>query len=363
MRRLMGSAAAAAILFSVVLIAPVTAGLGSDSSTTSVAPVSVSLGDGSTETTYTLPGGTVITSVTPPPGFDPLTATDASLTEYGFPLAPTDPDEYQAWFAAMSAFKSDDPPTDPLTLSLNTSGTTGQYGTVYTNWGGYVAGTWNVQNHTYVAVKANVVVPSNTGTCSSTSDVGFWIGLGGTGGTYAPANLVQQGIECGNTHVGSGSSYRPFMEFAGCSVSSCLPLPFCGLDWTLAATHVIYQNMSFQTSQNKAFFYLEDESTGVIHSCSATPPSPWHWDLNTAEWIGESAAGSPIDFHSVQFSNAHTELNSNGTWVTLGSQPVTKTIEGQVVGSHIYDCIIPGAISSGTVFTDSWVSSQCYGPY
>ncbi len=115
--------------------------------------------------------------------------------------------------------------------------------------------------------------------------------------------------------------------------------------------------MSFQTSQNKAFFYLEDQTSGVAHGCSATPPSGWSWDLNTAEWIAEAPTGTAINFDSVRFTNARTQLYSNSQWVTLGSQPVTKTIQGS---SSSYYCISPGAIASGTAFTDYWHQADCY---
>jgi len=200
-------------------------------------------------------------------------------------------------------------------------------------------------------------VPSNSVTCALSNNVGIWIGLGGTGGSYPNDNLVQQGIECGNTNVGSGSAYRPFTEFA----NGQNPIAFCGYTtWTLPAGHAIYQNMSFQTSNNTAFFYVEDETSGVVHSCSRTPYSGWHWDQNTAEWEIEAPTGTAVDFHSVSWSDVMTELYSNGTWVSLGSQPHTETIDGYgFVGGHLYECVVPGSISGGTAFVDSWVASQC----
>lgn len=200
-------------------------------------------------------------------------------------------------------------------------------------------------------------VPTNVGTCGNSNHVAFWIGLGGTGGDHPADNLVQQGIECGNADLGSGSSYRPWTEFA----ATALPKNFCGYSsWTLAAGDKIYQNMSFQTSQNKAFFYLEDQTTGVAHSCSSTPPAGWHWNLNSAEWVGEAPTGTAVDFDKITFTNAKAQLYSDSSWVSLGSQSETRVIDGAgLIGGAIYQCIVPGAISSGTVFTDTWTSSRC----
>lgn len=345
-----------------LLAAQPAASLGADDSLTiTIWPVVTSLPDGGIVTTYAFPDGEVMTVPTPPPGFDPLTATDAQLTEYGFPLPPSEASDHAEWAAAMAAFTSDDPPTGPLQVELGSPPPGATYTTKYTIWGGYIAGATSTQSDTYVAVKGVFHVPTNTGTCASSNRVAFWIGLGGTGGDYPYDDLVQQGIECGNTDLYSGSSYHPWTEFA----QTAYPAIFCGVSWTLSATHTIYQNMSFQTSQNEAFFYLEDETSGVAHSCHHTPPSGWHWDLNTAEWIGEDGGSSNtvVDFGSVRFTDAHTELNSNGNWVTLGSQLVTKVVDGSNIPGHFTECIVPGSISSGTAFTDSWIDGSCgYAP-
>jgi hypothetical protein len=325
--------------------------------TFTVYPMISRLPDGSTVSSYALPGGGVMTTTTPLPSFDPLAASDAQLAEYDFPPRPSDAAGLQEWTNAMSSYTSDDPPVGPLQVAV--AGTAAQYSTCppYCNWGGYTAGTWNIHSHTYVAVKSVFYVPSNSGTCSSSNNVGLWIGLGGTTGND---DLDQQGIACGNPYLGGTNSYKAFLELC-CPVSGGDPVYFCGYNWTLPAGDKIYQNMSFQTSSNTAYFYIDDETTGTIHSCSRTPPSGWSWDLNTSEWIAEAPAGVAVDFHSVAFSDALTELSSNSTWVSLGSQTVTKVIDGAgYVGGHLYECIVPGSISGGTAFTDSWVASACY---
>ena len=60
------------------------------------------------------------------------------------------------------------------------------------------------------------------------------------------------------------------------------------------------------------------------------------------------------------FTDAHAQLNSDSSWVSLGSQTVTETIDGDnSIPGHLYQCIIPGSISNDVKFTDSWVSSRC----
>lgn len=133
--------------------------------TVTIKPVVTTLPDGSTQTVFELPDGQVITTITPPAGFNPLKADDSTLMKFGFPPRPSDPAELEDWTAAMSAYrsdKSDDPPDEPLQVVYDSAPS---YATYYTNWAGYIAGTLFTQSRTYVAVKTSFYVPSNTGTC------------------------------------------------------------------------------------------------------------------------------------------------------------------------------------------------------
>lgn len=332
--------------------------VGTDSSTSgtvvTIQPVVASLADGGLQTEYQVPGGSTLKVMTPPSGFNPLTASPATLSEYGFPQRPSDTVDLQDWTMAMTAFTSDSAPAG--SLQVDTSANATKYSTYYSNWAGYSSGSPNSTSSTYVAVKSDLTIPSITGTCGSTNGIGAWIGLGGTNAYFGGAsnNLVQQGVECGNSGLGSGAAFRPFSEFA----NTAAPVVFCGYSsWTFPAGHVIYQNMSYQASLNQANFYLEDITTGVAHSCSSTAPSGWSFNGNVADWVTEAPSGTSVNFGSIPFSNASTELNSTGTWVTMGSQSTTKWIDG--TSSSTY-CITPLGIGSDQMsFTDSWHQSTC----
>jgi hypothetical protein len=314
-----------------------------------ILPVVTTLPDGSMQSTYTLPNGGVETIMTPPPGFDALDASNRQLAELDFPLRPTDATDLQDWTEAMASFKSD---SAPGAMQVDASSAMPLSGTIYDGWGGWAAGTPGIHAHTYVAIKTVFWIPSNSG-CGSTNGVGFWIGLGGT---YTGYDLLQQGVECGAPKLGGGNVYRPFHQFA---ITQPYGQHFCNnwTTWTFSTNDKIYQNMSFQTSTNTAYFYLQDENTGVAHSCALPPPSGWAWGLNTAEWIGEAPGGTSYNFGSVHFTDAMTELSSNSTWVTLDSQPLTDYIEGSQ-GTN--KCISPGGIGSdGASFYDYWYSGSC----
>lgn len=330
-----------------------TAGVSSAASTGSlvtVRPTVTRLRGGGVETTYQLPDGQTMTTTTPSAGFNPLTASAAQLRQYGFPSRPANPSALRGWTTAMAAYRSDVPPVGPLRVATSVRPSE-SYATYYTNWAGYSAGNINGTANTYVAVKADLTIPSTT-SCSNSNGLGFWIGLGGTNGAD---NLVQQGVECGNTALGSGSAYRAFTEFA----NTAAPVVFCGYaSWTFAVGHVIYQNMSFEASPKKAFFYIEDESTGVAHSCSSSPPGGgWSFRGNTADWVGEAPSEVAANFGSIGFTNTYAEVGSTSSWVTMGSQSTTEWISG--LDSSVY-CISPQGIGSGkTTFTDKWHESDC----
>lgn len=322
-------------------------------SSITVSPTVSNRSDGGRQTTYRLPDGEQMVVTTPPAGFDPLAASNRALMEYGFPTRPTDSLALRDWTRVMQAFKSDEAPYGSLDFATDPTAT--KFSTIYSNWGGYIDGTMNTQSNTYVAVKGEFTVPGVTGTtCSSAHNntIGAWIGLGGT--SSATNDLVQQGLLCGDAAVVGDGAWRPFEEFA----NTANPVAFCGYtSWTFPVGDVVYQNMSFQTSSNVANFFIQDITTGTAHSCTVSPPSGWSYDLNTAEWIVEAPTGTAADFGSFAFIDANAELGSNSSWVTMGSQSNTKTIDGS--SSTTY-CIVPGNIGSDSQsFTDQWHASTC----
>jgi len=313
-----------------------------------ITPEVSDLADGAVQSVYRLPDGSVHTVVTPPASFQPLTASAEQLAEYNFPPIPQDEAAAQDWRDAMSLFKSVGTPPGAVQIKVGGEPDFTQYGT---NWAGYIAGTQHTQSHTYVAVKGVFTVPSITGlVCSDINELSAWIGLGGTNDRND--DLIQQGIECGDTDMGYGSAFRPFTEMIPSGA-----VPFCMQGtWTIPPGHKTYENMSFQTSSYTAYFYFEDETSGTAHSCSAT--QPYIFDGNTAEWIMEAPKNVSPNFGSVKFTDANAELSSTSSWVSLGSQMTTRTVQGP---SSTYYCIAPGSIGSDhQSFTDTWHQNNCY---
>ena len=308
--------------------------------------------DGGSAYTYVGADGMKLVVSVPPVGFDPMLASSNALAEYGFPQRPNDATALVDWTRVMSSYRSDSPPPSEIQLPTGAGGT--RYSVHYNIWAGYTAGSVGTTGHTYIGVKGEYTIPTISGTaCGSSNQLAGWIGLGGTTGSN---DLVQQGLECGNSNLGSGSAWRAWTEFA----NTQSPIAFCGYSsWTFPAGDVVYQNMGYEMSLNQANFFVEDITTGVSHSCSISQPgSNWSFNGNTADWEMETPSGAAADFGTLKFVDANAELDSTGSWVTLGSQTTDKWIDG--VSSTSY-CISPqGILSDNQSFNDAWSSGSCY---
>ncbi len=222
------------------------------------------------------------------------------------------------------------------------------------NWSGYNAGTYEPNTPTYVAIDGESVAPvlGNDSSCYTNgvlTGVSIWVGLGGTN-TQSPG-LVQQGIvDCG---FGNPAWY-PFTQFPEQQAASNY---FCGYStWTIPQGDVVLDEMSFVQSSDLAYFYLENVTTGVGHGCSDSPPSGWSFDGSTAEWITEQIWSSGTSeglakYNSFSFHDDYAELDSNGDFVSLGSQSNNEYYTGCPTSITQE----PGAINSDqTDFSQYW---------
>lgn len=264
--------------------------------------------------TYLLQDGSKISVPQLSKDVDLNSLTDSEIAELGLPAKPVDEDALREWIRDYSNTNTSGAPTDSLQLRSTANYATTTYTSL--NWGGYVVGNVNSTVKQFVAVKGNFTAPTESASCTSSSNAaqGLWVGLGGT--NTSGNDLVQQGIGWCNP-VNSTGKWTPWYEFA----NTYAPVDFCGFSsWKIAPGHVLYNNMSYQTSSNTAYFYLEDQTSGVIHSCSVAKPTGWAFTGNTAECISEKLDGVPLaNFGSVQFYNCQAQLSSTSAWIPFGS--------------------------------------------
>jgi hypothetical protein len=156
---------------------------------------------GGQETTYDEGSFGTVTVLVPPASFDPLTASSAQLSEYGFPEPPNaGTDEYAEWELAMSVWSGS--PAAPALDVSNPASTDDTESSI--DWGG-----WGVteSNGYFTEAAGQYTEPSqDTSRCSSDSSA-FWSGIGGWSGH----DLAQTGTGYGQG-IDGGHPYAGFWE-------------------------------------------------------------------------------------------------------------------------------------------------------
>ncbi len=131
---------------------------------------------------YRLPSGLVEEIPVPPKGFDPLTASAAQLTEYGYPAKPQNLEQLAIWTVQAPKLRGATPP--PFLVQGRT-----QHTVDYSqNYAGYeIDGSANEFNE----VTTNYIEPTIYASCSNSS-VATWAGIY----SYStPSVLGQDGTE------------------------------------------------------------------------------------------------------------------------------------------------------------------------
>lgn len=187
--------------------------------------------------------------------FNPLTATDEELKEYGFPSKPKDSKNLIKWQKIMSHAKKYTP------LNVVYSNTT--KGTYYNNlWSGYVAPSSSNNNIQFFQTNTEFILPSYNG--SNYDDPAFWTGIGGYNGSQ---DIVQAGAdinatgtdEKGNPIYGGTTKYQFWIEDYPENVSYITGI-------TIKPGDTLYINVEYSNGQSYALF--EDETTGYYGTIS-----------------------------------------------------------------------------------------------
>jgi len=260
-----------------------------------------------------LPSGeeaTVFTSV--PDGFEPNTATDEELLEYGFPSRP-DPSNaaaYALWQKAVHTTRIatelvEKPgvyhlPAQELKLNPNATSTSG-------NWSGIaIEGT----NADFTSIVGYWAVPNVASQTSGTPNAysSTWVGLDG----FDSKDLIQDGTE--SDWVGGKAIYDAWVEVLPASEVVMSSLPVAPGDAIYAATE--YRVVS---GKAYAYFYMTNFNTNKNASAVIAFPTAYKFTGQSAEWIEERTAigGSfehPMPDYGLAFmSDAYAERGSSST--------------------------------------------------
>ncbi|MGH9307001.1 MAG: G1 family glutamic endopeptidase [Acidimicrobiales bacterium] len=297
--------------------------------------------DGAVRYSYSLPHSS-LTTIIPPSGFAPLSASASQLQDYGFPPRPTSAGALASWTKAMSAYRDTIVPNlvfakgGPLfSHPLQSTGTSPPGSTRGTsqpvrnganaNWSGY---TGNSSSHTHwITAEGTWMVP-NVGTqCGGSSTMSIWTGLGGVTST---GNFQQSGIAFNEGIPGQVSLWTPFWELfeGGYNVG---PYELYGagtIALSIQPGNVVFSSTYFDRSLNEVKFYLENLTNGQVAEYFAGSAIT-SYDGNTADWITEFPLGGPgAQFQQFAIVTAYDQA-STGQWLTAAqSAPEEDWVNG-----------------------------------
>jgi hypothetical protein len=211
----------------------------------------------------------------PPIGFNPVTASDAALKEYGFPARPSDPTALQEWDNVMQHAKTY---VKPVLSQSTTSVSPNGSGTGNTQAGYAVEENQKLGLSAFNSVYGQWVQTSQT---APISFVGYWVGLGGIDN----GNLVQAGCasEIPSATVRANnllSNYAFFAEFYNGNVWPLLN-PIWVVQPIVQPEDEIYVNVQNYGGYSEAF--LMDESS------------------NQYTWVGFYTQGATCDSADYMF--------------------------------------------------------------
>lgn len=286
----------------------------------------------------------------PPDNFKPLNATDAQLKEYGFPTRPTDQTELANWKSVMGAYKESAGPglvlmNDTADIDASTTSETSK------NWAGYVS---KVSSNKYTKVEGEFKQPTYISGSSWALECS-WVGLGGHG----TKSLVQAG-----TVMISGSTYKAWYEYLSSNSAYKISMTdFDDDDITVSEDNYIYIYVYYDTSENIAYFSLDNTTTGKSVCMEVSFPSSICYDGTSAEWIDERPKNNSTNtYHSLADFGSNTwngcYAYDGSSWNSLGSlayTAITMTSDGSSSGTKLS---APGSLISNTSFKDVWYAAS-----
>ena len=237
----------------------------------------------------------VTTSIAPPPGFDPLSASDGELATYGFPPRPDQaaaPQAYASWARAMAASKVRVFPQLAVTNIQNernrkapSPGGNVAEGVAYSyNWSGPVAfsGASKYGSTSFYYIISDFVVPiaqQAIGACTGAWDyASAWDGIDGDGS----GDVLQAGVEFDAYCSGGVTSpyYSAWYEWYPYSEVRISSLP-------VTAGDDMYVEV-WDTTATQGYCYIVNENTDKYVQIGFTPPSGSSLIGNSAEWVVEA---------------------------------------------------------------------------
>lgn len=321
--------------------------------THTVAPLTVKVLPGGVHQYEFLIGGKLNVMTTAPASFHPLTATNAELQKYGFPLRPTAPGQLRMWQKAMAHWKSSPRPTVTVTdiynrmlFSHSVAHTPSQRivngTTESSNWSGYYT---DSSYNRWDAAQGSFIQPTDYSSSPNKYESG-WVGLGGVNS----GALIQDG-----TQMNAGQ-YGAWYEYLGNGGAGVPEINFNSI--TVNPGDQIYTFVSYDPNNGQAYFYVEDETNGTSQSATVDLGSDYY-DGTTAEWINErpeigSSLSQLADYGTQTWTGAQAYNAYTGNWDNVGDV-TNNAIDMYSSGGQLLSAA--GSLASSTSWTDTWYAS------
>ena len=288
---------------------------------------------------------TVQSLPSPPPGFDPVSASDADLARYGLPSRP-DPFtgrsvSYSTWLHAMRHARTRVEPQIRVTNHQHVPAMTLrrlpgiQSSTMAsTNWSGEMllsgASSFGAASYTEVLAQWLVsAVQQPPGSCGGTDVSAAWVGIDGA--AASSADVLQAGTEA-DTGCSNGittQNYYPWFEWY-----PAYEYEITNFTMYRGASVFVVVQATGSTTANVTFVNLQNDSYTVA---KVTAPAGTSLKGSSAEWIIErptvnNTLGTLADFGLTQMSS---EVAYVASQINTGNYDVPGSPKGGRVGYMI----------------------------
>lgn len=287
-----------------------------------------------------LPGGGkaysygALTQLVPPAHFNPLTAADRQLREYGFP---TRRQAGTRWASLMRHYRGSARPTPFLAQAPGAPQPRANIPGTSLNWSGYA-----VTGHDYLGVSAKWFEPSFTSSpCTQPGAFVQWVGLGGS------SSLPYLGQDGTSFNYPTLGAHQAFVQVLPNDSNGPVPA-------ALYATpgQLFYAQVFWNPANTWYDYFMENEYTGNMVSFHSAPATAH--DGSTAEVISERpvlpdhtlANLSNYQHFQVQDSTGYWGSSSSAGFNDLSNQPISMMHSGHTMSS-------PGSLM-GSNFNMFW---------
>lgn len=293
--------------------------------TESTASETIPMPGGGTESIYDAGGGLKIALRSPPASFNPLIASEAELSEYGFPQRPSGAGELAEWKEHMTGAKVAAPTMcNYIDVPHKNSGTNVEE---FPTWSGYLA--WNAEgNNAWKAAKAKFSVSTKTPevACGNAA-TSEWVGLGGVArpATGREIRLIQAGTEV--TPAGHPFSWMEFIpRQPNGRKESAIPFGLKISKGNRVEDKVFYSPVS----ETAEIFMQNLETNEIAPSAKVHLPASEYFDGSLADFIDErpTVRLHPVELEDFGVDNWYgAEVQRlSGSWEPLGRAAYKKIV-------------------------------------